>query len=123
MAEQKAVCGGFLVGDGLKMEGKVLSADGGSGDNGILAIDIDDVTGNIDKITDAVNNNKCIFVTTASGNRYVYMGIQNNVQYTPYPKSYVFVNIMVGTCDIIAVDTSTGACTYLYYSTNFIDQN
>lgn len=31
MAEQKAVCGGFLVGDGLKMEGKVLSAEGGSG--------------------------------------------------------------------------------------------
>lgn len=30
MAEQKAVCGGFLVGDGLKMEGKVLSAEGGS---------------------------------------------------------------------------------------------
>lgn len=30
MAEQKAVCGGFLVGDGLKMEGKVLSAEGSS---------------------------------------------------------------------------------------------
>lgn len=31
MAEQKAVCGGFLVGEGLKMEGKVLSAEGGGG--------------------------------------------------------------------------------------------
>lgn len=27
--EQKAVCGGFLVGDGLEMNGKVLSATGG----------------------------------------------------------------------------------------------
>lgn len=31
MAEQKAVCGGFLVGDGLEMNGKVLSATGGGG--------------------------------------------------------------------------------------------
>ena len=29
MAEQKAVCGGFLVGDGLKMDGKTLYATGG----------------------------------------------------------------------------------------------
>lgn len=29
--EQKAVCGGFLVGDGLEMNGKVLSATGGGG--------------------------------------------------------------------------------------------
>ena len=29
--EQKAVCGGFLVGDGLEIEGKTLKATGGSG--------------------------------------------------------------------------------------------
>lgn len=29
MAEQKAVCGGFIVGEGLEMNGKVLSATGG----------------------------------------------------------------------------------------------
>lgn len=29
--EQKAVCGGFLVGDGLEFEGKTLKATGGSG--------------------------------------------------------------------------------------------
>lgn len=32
MAETKAVCGGFLIGEGLKMEGKVLSATGGGGE-------------------------------------------------------------------------------------------
>lgn len=33
MAETKAVCGGFLIGEGLKMEGKVLSATGGGGED------------------------------------------------------------------------------------------
>lgn len=37
--EQKAVCGGFLVGDGLEMNGKVLSATGGGGIPEILEVE------------------------------------------------------------------------------------
>lgn len=29
--EMKACCGGFLVGEGLEMDGKVLKASGGAG--------------------------------------------------------------------------------------------
>lgn len=43
MAEQKAVCGGFLVGDGLEMNGKVLSATGGGGKFYTL-VNIDPIT-------------------------------------------------------------------------------
>lgn len=63
--EKKAVCGGFLIGDGLQMDGKVLSA---SGDGGKLLVvhviwegDEPEADKTYSEIKDAYNNGFIVF--------------------------------------------------------------
>lgn len=70
--EMKACCGGFLVGDGLTMEGKVLKATGGSG-GGNETFTIQVLTKNpvtVDKtdeeIIDAIKKGKTIRAVSGS---------------------------------------------------------
>lgn len=69
MSEVKAVCGGFIVGEGLEMNGKVLSATGGAGDDAFFLITVtanEDGTMSCDKTIDelieAYNSKKPMFV-------------------------------------------------------------
>lgn len=70
MAEKKAVCGGFYIGDGLEMDGKVLSATGGSSNNVFVVTAVwDDNIGeygdyaidkSYDEVLEAINSYKIV---------------------------------------------------------------
>lgn len=74
MSEVKAVCGGFIVGEGLEMNGKVLSATGGSDTFFLITVtENEDGTMSCDKTIDelreAYNSKKPMFVK--AGNYYL----------------------------------------------------
>lgn len=69
MEQKKAVCGGFYIGDGLEMDGKVLSATGGSSNIFVVTAVWDDNIGeygdyaidkSYDEVLEAINSYKIV---------------------------------------------------------------
>lgn len=81
MAEQKAVCGGFIVGEGLEMNGKVLSATGDSGTKYIdfLTYDFASVTSetSVTDLCDMVKNGENVAI------RLTFREMADTIYYLP----------------------------------------
>lgn len=73
MANKKIPCGGFEIGDGLELDGVVLSASASGGDFGVLIVSVVSQTGNFfttDKTYDEILNTgfgKAIFLKSKEG--------------------------------------------------------